>query len=59
MDWLVKIRGESTQQEVANAIGIAQSTYAAIETGARNPSVPMAKRIAKAMGFEWTRFFED
>ena len=59
MKWLAKIRGERSQQEVANEIGIAQSTYASIETGARKPSVPMAKRIAKAMGFDWVLFFEE
>lgn len=56
--WLVKIRSGVSQQKVADGIGIAQSTYASIETGARNPSVQMAKRIAAYMGFAWTRFFE-
>ena len=57
-DWLVEIRGPKSQYKVAEEIGIAQSTYASIETGSRRPSVEMAKRIAKAMGFEWTRFYE-
>ena len=59
-DWLVDIRRKrnESQQEIANTVGIAQSTYASLETGARSPSVDMAKRIASALGFDWTRFFE-
>ena len=56
-DWLVEIRGKRSQQKVADQIGIAQSTYASLETGVRNPSVKMANRIAEVMHFEWTRFF--
>lgn len=56
-DWLIEIRGKRSQQKVADQIGIAQSTYASLETGVRNPSVKMAKRIAEVMHFEWTRFF--
>ncbi|WP_298022275.1 helix-turn-helix transcriptional regulator [uncultured Dysosmobacter sp.] len=59
LNWLVEIRGKRSQYEVAKEIGIAQSTYASIEVGSRNPSVQMAKRIATELGFEWTRFFEE
>lgn len=59
MKWLVEIRGKRSQQSVADEIGMSQSGYASIETGARMPSVPTAKRIAAVMGFDWTRFFED
>lgn len=59
LKWLVGIRGGRSQHQVAEEIGIAQSTYASIEVGSRKPSVEMAKKISKAMGFEWTRFFED
>ena len=59
MKWLAEIRGKRSQQSVADEIGMSQSGYASIETGARTPSVPMAKRIAAVLGFEWTRFFED
>lgn len=60
-DWLVSIRTErnQSQQAVADQMGIAQSTYASIESGARNPSVDMAKTIATTLNFEWTRFFEE
>lgn len=59
LDWLVAIRGDRSQYKVAEEIGIAQSSYASIETGARRPSVEMAKKIATVLGFEWTRFFES
>lgn len=59
MKWLTEIRGERTQQAIADQVGISQSGYASIESGARRPSVKMAKRIAAALGFSWTRFFED
>lgn len=57
--WLVKKRGNQSQYALAAKIGVPQSTYASIESGAREPSVTMAKKIAAAMGFDWTRFFED
>lgn len=59
MEWLKEIRGDKSQQSVADEIGIAQSTYASIEVGSRKPSVPMAKRIAAALGFNWTRFYDN
>lgn len=59
LHWLAEIRGSRSQYEVAAKIGIAQSTYACIEVGSRRPSVSMAKRIGAALGFEWTRFFEE
>lgn len=57
--WLTEIRGGRSQYTVADEIGIAQSTYASIESGSRNPSVEMAKKIAAALGFDWTRFYEE
>lgn len=59
LNWLVALRGEQSQYQMSEKIGIAQSTYASIEVGSRRPSVEMAKKIASVMGFEWTRFFED
>lgn len=50
LDWLVELRGDRSQQKVADEIGIAQSTYASFETQARCPSVRTAKRIAQVMG---------
>lgn len=57
--WLVEIRGGTSQHKIADEVGIAQSTYASIELGTRNPSVKVAKRIGEVLGFEWTRLFEE
>jgi putative transcriptional regulator len=48
-----------TQQSVAAKAKIARSTYAMIESGERNASVPNAKKISKVLDLEWTIFFED
>lgn len=58
LKWLVELRGNRSQYALAKEIGIPQSTYASIEVGSRRPSVDLAKKIADAMGFSWTRFFE-
>ncbi len=58
-DWLINIRGKTTQQTVANRCGISQNFYSWIEQGKRTPSVDVAKRIAAVLGFEWARFYED
>lgn len=57
--WLIKMRGDMTQQLVADKAGISRSYYAEIETGTKNPSVAAAKRLGMAMGFDWVIFFED
>lgn len=44
---LIKLRGNKTQKEVAEAIGVAQSTYAMYELGQRMPSDEVKVRIAK------------
>ena len=43
-EWLAELRGGRAQSKVAKEIGIAQSTYASIETGYRTPSVDTAKK---------------
>ncbi|MCL6592704.1 MAG: helix-turn-helix domain-containing protein [Alicyclobacillus sp.] len=58
-DWLVKIRGNRTQEQVAVAAGISRSAYANIENGNREPSVEMAKKIAAVLQFDWTMFFDS
>lgn len=58
-DWLVNRRGHLTQEDVARLAGIARSTYALIEKGKRDPSVRIAKKIAKAMKFDWAVFFGE
>ena len=59
-DWLIQLRlkKDMTQEEVAEAVGIKRSYYSMIEKGIRNPSVSVAKRIAKTIGCKWTNFFD-
>ena len=46
-DNLVRLRGKKTQSDVAEQVGIGQSTYAMYETGKRVPSDEVKIRIAK------------
>ena len=57
--WLIELRKGYTQTQIAEAVGITQQMYSAVELGVRRPSVDVAKKIAAVMGFNWTRFFED
>lgn len=59
--WLknARIKKNYSQKRVADEAGIAQPYYHQIEHGEKNPSVPIAKRIADVLGFEWTLFFEQ
>ena len=57
--WLIELRKGYTQTQIAEAVGITQQMYSAIELGERRPSVEVAKKIAAVMGFNWTRFYED
>lgn len=43
---LCELRGNKTQQQVADDIGISQSAYAMYETGQRMPSDEKKKKIA-------------
>lgn len=43
---LVALRGKNTQKNVADAIGVCQSTYAMYELGQRMPSDEIKKKIA-------------
>ncbi|MBQ6986786.1 MAG: helix-turn-helix transcriptional regulator [Oscillibacter sp.] len=45
--------------DVSMMTGISHQHYNYIENGKRRPSVEVAKRIAAALGFDWTRFYED
>ena len=57
--WLIDIRNGRAQAQIAEAVGISQQMYSAIELGERRPSVEVAKKIAAVLGFNWTRFYED
>lgn len=57
--WLVKIREQQglSHTDVAKKAKINRSFYTQIENGTRNPSVATARKIAEALGFDWTLFF--
>jgi transcriptional regulator with XRE-family HTH domain len=57
--WLVELRikKDLTQQQVADLTGLNRSMYCHIETGTRNATVPVAKKLGKFYGFDWTIFF--
>lgn len=57
--WLIKIRNNDTQEEIAKRAGIKRQYYGMIEKGIRTPSVEVAKKIGAALGFDWTLFFKD
>ena len=58
-DWLIRDRQllGLTQDEVAKKVGISRSYYNQIETGERNPSGPVALRIATFYNFDMSKFF--
>lgn len=59
--WLKELRDAKglTQEQVAILSNISRSHYTHIEQGTKTPSVDVAKRIAKELGFDWTIFFEN
>ena len=62
-DWLKEIRTQKglTQAEVAGLAGITPHYYNYIENGKRcePDKCDTEKAIAAALGFDWTRFYED
>lgn len=57
--WLIKLRDERSQAEMAKMLGISQQMYGAIESGKRNPRVKRAKELAEKLGVDWTKFYES
>ena len=59
-NWLVVLRNNKklSQYKVAELADISQSYYAAIELGQRGAPPHTAKKIAKVLEFDWTRFYE-
>ena len=60
-NWLKELRkcAGLTMKQVADAAEISECYYSQIENGTRNASVPVAKKIADTLGFEWQRLFES
>ncbi|WP_458414554.1 helix-turn-helix transcriptional regulator [Schinkia sp. CFF1] len=59
--WLhdIRINKNMTHDEVAKRAGIQRAYYTMIENGKRNPSVAVAKELARVLEFDWTIFFEN
>lgn len=58
--WLRQIRESHklTINSAAEKCGISASYYEKIESGERNVPVDTAKKIATALSFEWTTFYQ-
>lgn len=46
-----------SHEAVAKACKISRAAYTNIENGKRNPSPPLAQKIGKVLGFDWTLFY--
>ena len=56
---LINARGEKSQQDVAEDIGISQKTLSALERGYRNPSVDLMKKLQTYYKVSMTILFDD
>lgn len=59
-NWLKQLRLQRklTQEEVAKLCDISRSFYTHIEKGNKTPSVEVAKKISRTLGFRWTLFLK-
>ena len=59
-NWLrnKRLDKQLTQAQLAEMVGADATMISKIEVGERRPSVELAKKIAEALGFDWTRFYE-
>lgn len=59
--WLAALRKEKemTQSQVAKEAGISQSCYGGIESGSRNGKLPTLVKIARVLGFNVERFYDE
>lgn len=48
-----------TQQQLADLIGMDRTLISKLESGVSAPSVVTAKKIAAALGFDWTLFYQE
>lgn len=58
---LAQMRKEKglTQEQLARSCGVVRQCISNIECGQHKPSVSLAKRIARILKFDWTKFFEE
>jgi putative transcriptional regulator len=48
-----------SQAKIARIVGVSQVAINYLESGQRKPSVDLAKKLGKALGIKWTKFFEE
>lgn len=60
-EWLIAFRNAKglSQDDLARALGISQVALSTYENGLRNPKPVMAKKIARVLKFDWTKFYEE
>ena len=58
--WLIEARIKKgfTQKELSELVKISQPHMCDIEQEKKTPRPDTAKRIAKVLGFNWTRFYD-
>lgn len=56
---LILARGDKSQQDVAEDIGISQKTLSALERGYRNPSIDLMKKIQNYYQISMLTLFDD
>jgi len=59
MNNLKKLRGNKTQKEIADLVGITTSHYGFIENGDRQPSLKVARKIADVFNKSIEEIFFD
>ena len=59
--WLIECRrhADLLQNQVAYEVGITPQGMCMIEKGRNTPRPDMARKIAKVLGFDWTRFYTE
>lgn len=55
----LRIQAGLTQLELAEICDCDRSTIGKIEKGIIKPGVDLAKKIGKALNFDWTLFYEE
>ncbi|MGN1167189.1 MAG: helix-turn-helix transcriptional regulator [Lachnospiraceae bacterium] len=55
----IRRKANLTQLGLADMCGCGRTTICMIENGKLKPSVKLAKKIGKALNFDWTLFYED
>ncbi|MBQ9252277.1 MAG: helix-turn-helix transcriptional regulator [Clostridia bacterium] len=53
----IRTKAGKSQEEVSKAAGISRAAYTNIENGKRRPSVGVAQKLGKTLGFDWTLFY--